>query len=131
MSGAGGMASGVALGWLVTDFSLRHVNPNSARYNQAVSPKDQATQVWVWYFGKDLTAGATKVPIQILGVNGIGDESGNTCRHDGQQFYLDPSDRDGEHQLTVRAHARLSPQKVPGTATLSWRRCRASDAWTS
>ena len=51
VSGAGGMATGVALGWLVTDFSALDVNPNSPRYNQAVSPKDYATQVSGWYFG--------------------------------------------------------------------------------
>ena len=50
-SSTGMMLGGVALGWSATDFSALDVNPNSPRFNQAVSPKDYATQVSGWYFG--------------------------------------------------------------------------------
>ena len=33
------------------DFSLVDVNPNSATYNQAVSPRDYLGQVSAWYLG--------------------------------------------------------------------------------
>ena len=36
---------------LVADFSLIDVNPNSATYNQAVSPRDFLGGVSAWYFG--------------------------------------------------------------------------------
>ena len=45
------MMGGVALGWTATDFSVLDVNPNSARFNQAVSPKDYLKHVSGWYFG--------------------------------------------------------------------------------
>jgi hypothetical protein len=38
-------------GELVADFSLVDVNPNSATYNQAVSPRDYMGQLSAWYFG--------------------------------------------------------------------------------
>ena len=36
---------------LVADFSLTDVNPNSATYNQSISPRDYLGQTSVWYFG--------------------------------------------------------------------------------
>ena len=35
----------------VPDFSLVDVNPNSATYNQNVSPRDYLGQTSAWYFG--------------------------------------------------------------------------------
>jgi len=35
----------------VSDFSLQDVNPNSARHNEFVSPRDYVGQVSAWYFG--------------------------------------------------------------------------------
>jgi hypothetical protein len=37
---------------LVADFSLIDVNPNSASYNQPVSPRDFLGGVSAWYFGQ-------------------------------------------------------------------------------
>jgi len=39
------------LGEEAPDFSLPDVNPNSARYNQLVSPRDYRGVVSGWYFG--------------------------------------------------------------------------------
>ena len=36
---------------VMPDFSLTDVNPNSATYNQKVSPRDYLTKVSAWYFG--------------------------------------------------------------------------------
>jgi hypothetical protein len=36
---------------VMPDFSLTDVNPNSATYNQKVSPRDYLDQVSAWYFG--------------------------------------------------------------------------------
>ena len=36
---------------LVADFALTDVNPNSATYNQQVSPRDFLGEVSAWYFG--------------------------------------------------------------------------------
>jgi hypothetical protein len=38
-------------GELVADFSLTDVNPNSATYNEPVSPRDYLGQLSAWYFG--------------------------------------------------------------------------------
>ena len=35
----------------VADFSLIDVNPNSATYNQPISPRDYLGQISAWYFG--------------------------------------------------------------------------------
>jgi hypothetical protein len=35
----------------VPDFALVDVNPNSATYNQQVSPRDYLGQISAWYFG--------------------------------------------------------------------------------
>lgn len=35
----------------LADFSVVDVNPNSARFLEAVSPRDYAGQVTAWYFG--------------------------------------------------------------------------------
>jgi len=35
----------------VPDFALEDVNPTSATYGQAVSPRDQLEKVSAWYFG--------------------------------------------------------------------------------
>lgn len=35
----------------VPDFSLRDHNPNSATYNQQVSPRDYIGRLSAWYFG--------------------------------------------------------------------------------
>lgn len=45
-TGLGGGPQGV-----VTEFSLPDVNPNSASYQDAVSPRDYLTKVSAWYFG--------------------------------------------------------------------------------
>ncbi len=34
------------------DFSLTDVNPNSARYQEAVSPREYLGQISAWYFGR-------------------------------------------------------------------------------
>lgn len=36
---------------VVPDFSLPDVNPTSATFEQAVSPRDHLEQVSAWYFG--------------------------------------------------------------------------------
>jgi len=36
---------------VMPDFSLTDVNPNSARYNAKVSPRDYLDKVSAWYFG--------------------------------------------------------------------------------
>ncbi|MFN3484466.1 MAG: hypothetical protein ACK44W_03160 [Planctomycetota bacterium] len=36
---------------VLPDFSLTDVNPNSATYNQKVSPRDYLGKVSAWYFG--------------------------------------------------------------------------------
>ena len=41
----------MAVGTLVPDFTLTDVNPNSASYNQPVSPRAQLGRVSAWYFG--------------------------------------------------------------------------------
>ncbi len=43
--------SGPALGTLAPDFAIRDVNPNSARYQAPVSPRDYFGRVSAWYFG--------------------------------------------------------------------------------
>lgn len=35
----------------VPDFSLKDVNPTSATFDQAVSPRDHLMKVSAWYFG--------------------------------------------------------------------------------
>ncbi len=40
-----------AEGLQVPDFSLQDVNPASATFNRAVSPRDYVGQVSAWYFG--------------------------------------------------------------------------------
>lgn len=35
----------------LADFSVVDVNPNSARFQEAVSPRDYLSQVTAWYFG--------------------------------------------------------------------------------
>ena len=35
----------------LADFSAVDANPNSARFQEAVSPRDYASQVTAWYFG--------------------------------------------------------------------------------
>jgi len=42
----GGLPEGV-----VPDFSIADVNPTSASYDQAVSPRDHLQKVSAWYFG--------------------------------------------------------------------------------
>ena len=44
------LAEGEA-GSQVAEFALTDVNPNSATYNQQVSPSDYLQQVSAWYFG--------------------------------------------------------------------------------
>jgi hypothetical protein len=36
---------------LVPDFSLPDINPNSARFNQNISPRDYLGSASAWYFG--------------------------------------------------------------------------------
>lgn len=36
---------------IVPDFTLTDVNPNSASYQQAVSPREYLQKVSAWYFG--------------------------------------------------------------------------------
>lgn len=49
--GAGGLAAGGASVAPMPDFSLVDQNPNSATYQQAVSPHDYHGKVSAWYFG--------------------------------------------------------------------------------
>lgn len=51
VGGSGGAQVGVSIGWQATDFSVLDVNPNSATFDQPVSPKDYLMKVSGWYFG--------------------------------------------------------------------------------
>ncbi|MBI4717874.1 MAG: hypothetical protein HY763_08735 [Planctomycetes bacterium] len=48
---AGSVGEPVASAAVLPDFSLRDVNPRSARYDSEVSPRDYLGQVSAWYFG--------------------------------------------------------------------------------
>lgn len=41
-----------SVGDVVSDFSVVDVNPSSARYQEAVSPRDYLGGISAWYFGR-------------------------------------------------------------------------------
>jgi len=80
----------------IADFSLEDLNSTSATSGLQVSPRDYLTQVTAWYFGDsrastsvlefnclediqaDLDANHASLGIEILGINIIGGENGNS-----------------------------------------------------